>query len=111
MKQLNLFFEGETSKYFDGYRNLYIGDKDFIFANDQISITAEIKTISKNNTFQGKKLTYNQAREYASQVDLIDNLNRHTKCYLNTSTRIIRFYKSKNVIFVQIQTIQSMVSW
>lgn len=82
MKQLNLFFEGETSKYFDGYKNLYIGDKDFIFANDQISITAEIKTISKNNTFQGKKLTYNQAREYASQVDLIDNLNRHTKCYL-----------------------------
>ena len=82
MKQLNLFFEGETSKYFDGYKNLYIGDKDFVFANDEISIIAEIKTISKNNIFQGKKMTINQAREYASQVDVIDNLNRHIRCYL-----------------------------
>ena len=82
MKQLNLFFEGETSKYFDGYRNLYIGDKDFVFANNEISITVEIKTISKNNTFQGKKITYNQAREYSSLVDIVDNLNRHNKCYL-----------------------------
>ncbi len=82
MKQLNLFFEGEISKYFDGCRNLYIGDKDFVFANDDISITAEIKTISKNNTFRGKKISFTQAREYASQVDIIDNLNRHTKCYL-----------------------------
>lgn len=82
MKQLNLFFEGEISKYFDGCRNLYIGDKDFVFANDDISITAEIKTISKNNTFRGKKISFTQAREYASQVDIIDNLSRHTKCYL-----------------------------
>jgi hypothetical protein len=82
MKQLNLFFEGEISKYFDGCRNLYIGDKDFVFANDDININAEIKTISKNNTFRGKKISFTQAREYASQVDIIDNLNRHTKCYL-----------------------------
>jgi hypothetical protein len=82
MKQLNLFFEGETSKYFDGNLDLYIGDKDFVFANNDISITAEIKTISKNNVFKGKKLSFNQAREYSSQVNIIDNLNRHTKCYL-----------------------------
>lgn len=82
MKQFNLFFEGATSRYFDQQKDLYIGDKDFIFGNNKISIAAEIKTISKNYNFTGNKLTFNQAREYASKVNLIDHLKRQTKCYL-----------------------------
>lgn len=79
--QYNLFFEGEVSDFFN-HKNLYLGDIDFKFADDYVSLQAEIKTISKGNVFTGKKLSFNQAREYACNVDIIDNFKRCQKCYL-----------------------------
>lgn len=80
--QFNLFFDGTVSDYFDGYRELYLGDKDFIFADDLVNITAEIKVVSANAKFTGKKLTLNQAREYASNVGVIDNYGRTQTSFL-----------------------------
>ncbi len=80
--QYNLFFDGTTSEYYNGHQSLYLGDKDFIFADNILNVTAEIKTISKNGKFEGKKLTYNQAREYSSTVDIKDNYGRIQKSYL-----------------------------
>ena len=80
--QYNLFFDGVVSDYFDGYKQLYLGDKDFIFADELINITAEIKVISNNAMFKGKKLTLNQAREYASNVGIIDNYGRTQSAFL-----------------------------
>jgi hypothetical protein len=80
--QTNLFFDDKISQYFNGKMNLYLGDVDFKFADEFVNITAEIKTISEDNTFTGKKLTFNQAREYACDVNLKDNLNRIKKNYL-----------------------------
>ena len=82
MGQYNLFFNGNISKGFDGHKKLYLGDKDFVFADDCVNITGEIKTISKSYTFEGKRLTLNQAREYASMVDLKDNYGRICKSFL-----------------------------
>tara|TARA_R110000782_G_C14792749_1_gene411105 strand:+ start:1175 stop:1897 length:723 start_codon:yes stop_codon:yes gene_type:complete len=82
MKQTNLFFDGKISEYFNGNKNLYLGDKDFVFADTFVNIQAEIKTISKNGKFTGKKVSFNQAREYASNVDNKDNLGRLNKSYL-----------------------------
>ena len=80
--QTNLFFDDKISKYFNGKMDLYLGDIDFKFADELVNIAAEIKTISEGNIFKGKKLTYNQAREYSCDVDLKDNLNRIKKNYL-----------------------------
>jgi len=80
--QYDLFFGGTVSEYFNGYKDLYLGDKDFIWADKILNLTAEIKTISKNNVFEGKKMTFNQAREYSSTVDQVDNLGRIQKAYL-----------------------------
>jgi len=82
MKQTDLFFNGKVSEYFNGHKNLYLGDKDFIFADIFVNIQAEIKTISKNDKFTGKKVSFNQAREYAANVDNRDNLGRLNKSYL-----------------------------
>ena len=82
MKQTNLFFDGKVSEYFNGHKNLYLGDKDFVFADTFVNIQAEIKTISKNGKFTGKKVSFNQAREYASNVGNRDNLSRLNKSYL-----------------------------
>lgn len=80
--QYDLFFGGTVSEYFNGHKNLYLGDKDFIWADQIINMTAEIKTISNNNTFEGKRLTFNQAREYSSTVNQKDNLGRIQTAYL-----------------------------
>jgi len=86
-KQYDKFFGGSVSKYFNGHKNLYIGDKDFIFADTGryllpgINITAEIKKVGATG-FDGKKLSMNQAREYSSTVGLIDNLGRKMLSYL-----------------------------
>ena len=80
--QYNLFFGGQISDYFIGKSNLYIGDKDFIFADSQIHLQAEIKTISECGNFKGKKLKLKQVREYASIVDTVDNYGRTIKCFL-----------------------------
>jgi len=82
MKQLNLFFEGEISTFFNNKKDLYLGDLDFKFADDYVSIIAEIKTISKNNEFTGKKLSVNQAREYCAMNNVKDNLGRIQKTFL-----------------------------
>jgi len=82
MKQTNLFFNGTLSDYFKGKVDLYLGDQDFVFADSMVSILGELKTVSKNNEFTGKKLTFNQAREYSSKVNLLDNYGRTTKPFL-----------------------------
>jgi hypothetical protein len=82
MKQTNLFFDGKVSEYFNGHKNLYLGDKDFVFADIFVNIQAEIKTISKDGKFSGKKVSFNQAREYASNVGNRDNLGRLNRSYL-----------------------------
>jgi len=82
MKQQNLFFNGTLTEYFNGKKDLYIGDQDFVFADSHTHIIAELKTISIGNKFTGKKLTFNQAREYASQDGLIDNYGRTIKTFL-----------------------------
>ena len=86
-KQYEKFFGGGVSEYFDGHKNLYLGDKDFIFADPAnglhpgTNITAEIKKVGATG-FDGKKLSMNQAREYSSTVGLIDNLGRTMLSYL-----------------------------
>lgn len=80
--QTNLFFDDKISQYFNGKMDLYLGDIDFKFADEFINITAEIKTVSENNVFTGKKLSFNQAREYSCDVNLKDDLNRIKKNYL-----------------------------
>ena len=80
--QTNLFFDDKISQYFNGKMDLYLGDIDFKFADDFVNITAEIKTISDENIFTGKKLSFNQAREYSCDVNLKDDLNRIKKNYL-----------------------------
>lgn len=86
-KQYEKFFGGSVSKYFNGHLDLYLGDKDFVFADtgkdlfSGIHITAEIKKVGVMG-FDGKKLTINQAREYSSTVGLIDNLGRTMLNYL-----------------------------
>lgn len=76
------YFENAITKYFDGHHKLYIGDLDFKFADETVNVIGEIKTISKNGHFQGKKVSLNQIREYASMSNLIDNYGRTTKTYL-----------------------------
>lgn len=80
--QYNLFFNGEIGNNFNGKKDLYLGDKDFIFADDFVNINAEVKTISINYQFTGKKLTFIQAREYSAEQDLIDNMGRTKKNFL-----------------------------
>jgi hypothetical protein len=80
--QTNLFFDNSVSEYFNGKMDLYLGDIDFRFADEFVNITAEIKTISNDNKFTGKKLSFNQAREYACDVDILDDLKRIKKNYL-----------------------------
>ena len=82
MTQQNLFFNGTLSEYFNGKTDLYIGDQDFVFADNMVSIIGELKTVSIGNKFTGKKLSYNQAREYAAKNDVIDNYGRTTKTFL-----------------------------
>ena len=53
--QTNLFFDDKVSQYFNGKMDLYLGDIDFKFADEFVNITAEIKTISENYIFKGKK--------------------------------------------------------
>ena len=80
--QYNLFFNGQITNDFNGKMDLYIGDKDFIFADNLVNITAEVKTISEDYTFKGKKLTFIQAREYSAEQNLIDNMGRTKKNFL-----------------------------
>ena len=82
LKNNQLFFDGKISEYFTGSMDLYIGDLDFKFADQHMNISAEIKTISKDNTFTGKKVSFNQAREYAATVGMIDNYGRQCMSYL-----------------------------
>ena len=80
--QYNLFFDGQVSKDFSGKRDLYLGDKDFIFADEMVNITAEVKTISLSYNFEGKKLTFIQAREYSAEQNIVDNMGRIKKNFL-----------------------------
>lgn len=82
MKQYNLFFNGTISNHFNGHLNLYLGDQDFVFANESTHIIAEIKTISKDYTFTGKKVSFNQAKQYASLSNVKDNYGRIIKTFL-----------------------------
>lgn len=93
-KQKTNFFENTITQYFEGHRDLYIGDIDFKFADENVNVIAEIKTISKNGKFEGKKVSLNQIREYASMSDLKDNLGRITKTY------IFEYHKYKKTPFV-----------
>ena len=85
-KQYELFFGGSVSKYFNGHTDLYLGDKDFVFADKGsdldpgVHITAEIKKVGVTG-FTGKKLTLNQAREYSATVGIIDNIGRTMLSY------------------------------
>lgn len=82
MKKSEKFFEGKLTEVFTGAKNLYIGDHDFKFANDHFVINAEIKTISRDNKYAGKKQWAKQAREYAATAGLVDRLNRKHMNYL-----------------------------
>jgi hypothetical protein len=92
--QTNLFFDDKVSQYFTGKMDLYLGDIDFKFADQFVNITAEIKSVSENHIFKGKKLTFNQAREYACDVNLKDDLNRIKKNYL------FEYYKYVNEPYI-----------
>jgi hypothetical protein len=76
------FFDGSISKYFNGEKHLYLGDKDIVFGDQNVNITAELKTISRDGKFSGKKMSFNQAREYSSTVGMIDNFGRKCNSYL-----------------------------
>lgn len=82
LKNNQLFFDGKISEYFTGSMDLYIGDLDFKFADQNVNVSAEIKTISKDNTFTGKKVSLNQAREYAATVGMTDHYGRKCVSYL-----------------------------
>jgi hypothetical protein len=75
------FFDGQVSQHFKGC-DIYIGDLDFKLADDTNVIIAEIKYVSKAHKFLGKKITFNQAREYAAMTGVVDNLGREQKTYV-----------------------------
>lgn len=75
------FFDGQVSEHFKGC-DIYIGDLDFKLADDTNVIIAEIKYVSKSHKFIGKKITFNQAKEYAAMTGVIDNLGREQKTYI-----------------------------
>jgi hypothetical protein len=75
------FFDGQVSAHFKGC-DIYIGDLDFKLADDTNVIIAEIKYVSKSHKFLGKKISFNQAREYAAMTGVIDNLGREQKTYV-----------------------------
>lgn len=79
-KKYNLFFDGNVSRECNGMTSLYLGDTDFHFADQCVNISAEIKHIYPFRT--PKMLTFNQAREYACDVNTVDNMKRLRKRYL-----------------------------
>ena len=79
-KKYRLFMGGNISRECNGMTNLYIGDTDFHFGDECVNISAEIKHIYPNK--EPKMLTFNQAREYACDVNTYDNIGRYRKRYL-----------------------------
>ena len=75
------FFDGQVSEHFKGC-DMYIGDLDFKLADDTNVIIAEIKYVSKAHKFVGRKITFNQAREYAAMTGVVDNLGREQRTYV-----------------------------
>jgi hypothetical protein len=75
------FFDGQVSEHFKGC-DIYIGDLDFKLADDTNVIIAEIKYVSKAHKFVGRKITFNQAREYAAMTGVVDNLGREQRTYV-----------------------------
>lgn len=82
MKKSEKFFNGVISDYYAKRGSLYIGDMDFKFANEFYVINAEIKTISEDGMFKGKKLSFLQAREMSATAGLIDPIGRKHSNYL-----------------------------
>ena len=80
-KPSKTFFDGQVSQHFKGC-DIYIGDLDFKLADDTNVIIAEIKYVNSSHKFVGKKITFNQAREYAAMTGVIDNLGREQKTYV-----------------------------
>ncbi len=96
MKNKDKFFEGVLSTYFAGHPNLYIGDKDFVFADEQTNYIGEIKTISAGGTFTGKKANKKQLREYVANQGKIDNFGRINQAL------IIEYHKYEHTPYVVI---------
>ena len=80
-KPSKTFFDGQVSEHFKGC-DIYIGDLDFKLADDTNVIIAEIKYVNSTHKFVGKKITFNQAREYAAMTGVIDNLGREQRTYV-----------------------------
>ncbi len=94
MENKDKFFEGTLTEFFDGHVNLYLGDKDFVFADSQTNYIGEIKTISDGGVFKGKKITKNQIREYVANQGMKDNFGR-----LNQAI-VIEYHKHKKTPYV-----------
>lgn len=80
-KPTKTFFDGEVSQHFKGC-DIYIGDLDFKMADDTNVIIAEIKYVSSSHKFIGKKVTFNQAKEYAAMTGVVDNYGRTQRTYI-----------------------------
>jgi len=80
-KPSKTFFDGQVSEHFKGC-DIYIGDLDFKLADDTNVIIAEIKYVNSSHKFVGKKISFNQAREYAAMTGVIDNLGREQRTYV-----------------------------
>ena len=80
-KPSKTFFDGQVSEHFKGC-DMYIGDLDFKLADDTNVIIAEIKYVNSTHKFVGKKITFNQAREYAAMTGVVDNLGREQRTYV-----------------------------
>jgi hypothetical protein len=80
-KPSKTFFDGQVSEHFKGC-DIYIGDLDFKLADDTNVIIAEIKYVNSAHKFVGKKISFNQAREYAAMTGVVDNLGREQRTYV-----------------------------
>lgn len=81
IKPTKTFFDGQVSEHFKGC-DIYIGDLDFKLADDTNVTIAEIKYVNSSHKFVGKKISFNQAREYAAMTGVIDNLGREQRSYV-----------------------------
>lgn len=80
-KPSKAFFDGIISSHFRGC-DLYIGDLDFKFADEERVVIAEIKYVSKNHKFIGRKISFLQAKEYAALVGVVDNYGRKQEVFI-----------------------------
>lgn len=80
-KKSKTFFDGIISEHFRGC-DIYIGDMDFKFADDDRVIISEIKYVNKAHKFIGKRISFLQAKEYAALQGVKDNYGRTQEAFV-----------------------------